>query len=91
MNGEPTFPAGDWDDEPNDLDNGIPAGVWLEYDAAADWLAARGRSGAPGSPLPENISRRCSELILADVEAFESRVRDMAYARAMRRIDDAHE
>lgn len=57
--------------------------VWAEYDAAADWCAARGLSGAPGSPLPTGISRNCAEMILADVEAFECRVREHAYMRSM--------
>lgn len=61
--------------------------AWSEYESAAKWCAARGLSGEPGSPLPEGISRDCSELILADVEAFAERVRDHAYARSMNRID----
>lgn len=54
-----------------------------EYDAAADWCAMMGKSGEPGSPLPEGISRECAEMILADVEAFARRVREHAYFRSM--------
>lgn len=57
--------------------------ILAEYDAAADWCAARGRSGEPGSPLPEGISRECAALILDDMEAFARRVRECGYARSM--------
>lgn len=69
--------------EPTDFDNCIPGGVWLEYDAAADWCAARGINGSIKDPLPENLSDRAMELINVDPEAFEARVREHAYARSM--------
>lgn len=67
----------------NDFDNHIHGGVWLEYDAAADWCAARGIRGTIKDPLPENLSDRASELINADPEAFERRVKEHAYFRSM--------
>lgn len=66
-----------------DFDNNIPGGAWLEYDAAADWCAARGIRGSIRDPLPENLSDRAMELISADTEAFERRVREHAYFRSM--------
>ena len=70
-------------DEPTDLNNHIPGGAWLEYDAAADWCAARGIKGTIKDPLPENLSDRAMELINLDPEAFEARVREHAYMRSM--------
>lgn len=67
----------------SDFDNNIPGGHWLEYDAAADWCAARGIKGTTGDPLPENMSGRAMELINLDPEAFERRVREHAYMRSM--------
>lgn len=69
--------------EPHDMDNGIPGAAWLEYDAAADWCAARGIRGTIKDPLPENLSDRAMELINIDPEAFERRVREHAYFRSM--------
>lgn len=89
MNGDPTFPAGDWDNEDDcepksrDFDNGIPGAEWKEYDAAADWCAERGFTGAAGTPLPVNLSARAFELIEYDHDAFGRRVREHAYFRAM--------
>lgn len=68
----------------SDFDNDIPGGAWLEYDAAADWCAARGIRGTIKDPLPENLSNRAMELINIDPEAFEDRARAMAYARSQR-------
>lgn len=67
----------------SDFDNDIPGGAWLEYDAAADWCAARGIRGTIKDPLPENLSDRAMELINIDPEAFERRVREHAYFRSM--------
>lgn len=75
--------------EPDDFNNAIPGAAWLEYDAAADWCAARGIRGAIKDPLPENLSDRAMELINIDPEAFERRVRDVAYARSMRRASQS--
>lgn len=83
MNGDPTFPAGDWDNEPTDMDNSIPAGDWMEYDNAADWCAAHGLLGCFGCVLPEGLSTRAKDLIDADPEAFERRVCEHAYFRSM--------
>jgi hypothetical protein len=69
--------------EPTNFDNGIPAGTWLEYDAAADWCAARGIAGKTGDKLPDGLSERAAEFINLDPEAFEARVREHAYARSM--------
>ena len=70
-------------EEKSDFNNNIPGGEWLEYDAAADWCAARGIKGGIRDPLPENLSDRASELINIDPEAFERRVREHAYMRSM--------
>lgn len=67
----------------SDFDNNIPGGAWLEYDAAADWCAARGIKGGIRDPLPGNLSGRAMELISIDPEAFASRVREHAYMRSM--------
>ena len=74
---------GDMDNEPGVMDNGIPAGAWLEYDNAADWCAAHGLLGIYGNALPEGLSSRAKELIDLDLEAFERRVREHAYFRSM--------
>jgi hypothetical protein len=66
-----------------DFANNIPGGVWLEYDAAADWCSARGIRGTIKDPLPENLSDRAMELINIDPDAFERRVREHAYFRSM--------
>jgi hypothetical protein len=66
-----------------DFNNNIPGGEWLEYDAAADWCAARGIRGGVRDPLPENLSDRAMEIINADTDAFERRVREHAYLRSM--------
>ena len=57
--------------------------AWKEYDFAADWCAARGIKGDYGDRLPELISADAMALINEDQEAFQRRVNDMAYARAM--------
>jgi len=63
------------------------AAMWGEYDAAAEWCARHGSKGGIGDRLPEMISRRVYDLILADVEAFQERVRATAYAIAMEKIE----
>jgi hypothetical protein len=60
---------------------------WLEYDAAAEDLARKGLTGAIGDPLPNLMSAAACELINADPEAFQKRVRACAYARAMQSIE----
>jgi hypothetical protein len=69
------------------MDTNELAKEWNEYDAAADWCAARGLKGMLGDALPEGLSTRAMRLISTSPESFESRVRDMAYARAMNRIE----
>ena len=59
--------------------------VWREYDDAAEWCAERGIKGKHGDALPALLSTRCLAEINADPEAFEQRVRDSAYAIAMRK------
>ncbi len=59
---------------------------WCEYDAAADWCAARNLKGKIGDPLPNLMSKAAVDLISSDPEAFEIRVRQCAYARAMERV-----
>lgn len=80
------YTPGPWkmdDRDSGDFNNNIPGGVWLEYDAAADWCAARGIRGTIKDPLPENLSDRAMELINIDPDAFEQRVREHAYFRSM--------
>lgn len=57
--------------------------AWIEYDAAAEWCAKRGLKGKAGDPLPGLMSAEAVNLINDDPEAFETRVRDTAYALAM--------
>ena len=59
--------------------------LWQEYDAAAEWCARRGFTGAIGTELPMLVSRDCIDAINADPEAFQQRVKDTAYAIAMER------
>jgi len=56
---------------------------WVEYDAAADEMARKGLSGDLGDQLPNLMSADAVELINADPEAFQKRVRAFAYARSM--------
>ena len=60
-------------------------GVWIEYDAAADWCARRSIAGRIGDSLPMNVSAECLSLINDDPEAFAERVRETAYANAQER------
>lgn len=57
-----------------------------EYDSAARWCAIRGIKGELGDKLPELMSPECLEAINYDPEAFQERVRQFAYARAMERV-----
>ena len=57
--------------------------VWAEYDRAAEHLAKQGLTGKDGDPLPDLISTRCKAEIDADPEAFQRRIREMAYGLAM--------
>lgn len=54
-----------------------------EYDAAAEWCAARGIAGKDGDQLPTLLDGYTFAEINADPEAFEQRVKDFAYALAM--------
>lgn len=58
-----------------------------EYERAAAFLAKRGLLGLPGDILPHNISAITMELINADLEAFQARVREHAYAIAMNKLN----
>jgi len=60
---------------------------WLEYDAAAEWCARKGLRGEPGDPLPEMLSARCKREIDEHPLAFQTRVRDTAYALAAARSE----
>jgi hypothetical protein len=60
----------------------ISHGTWAEYDAAAEWCAARGLTGKPGDPLPKMLAHITVWRINHDPEAFARRVRECAYARA---------
>lgn len=57
--------------------------AWTEYDAVAERLAREGKTGSVGTELPALMNARTIEFINADPEAFESRVRQFAYAVAM--------
>jgi hypothetical protein len=57
---------------------------WIEYDAAAEWCARKGLKGAIGDPLPNLMSGATVNAINEDPEAFAKRVRQCAYALAMR-------
>ena len=63
--------------------------LWAEYDSAADWCAARNLKGAIGDALPTGMSNACWIAINSDPEAFECRVRQTAYARAMTALNIA--
>ena len=63
---------------------GFPVEVWDEYDSAADWCAARNIKGEVGDTLPDSLGSDALGLIDADPEAFQQRVRNCAYARAMK-------
>lgn len=86
-----THPCFDMDDILNAeiaLANGTLDGhsfsAWRTYDSCAEWCAKRGLQGKDGDPLPQNISGEVQEMINADVEAFQQRVRDTAYALSMK-------
>lgn len=59
---------------------------WLAYDAAALDLAHKGLTGSIGDPLPLCMDAETVQLINDDLEAFQLRVRQSAYALAMERI-----
>lgn len=54
-----------------------------EYESVCDYMASCGRLGMPGDKLPMGISVACLSLINQDIYAFQSRIRDCAYAYAM--------
>ena len=61
---------------------------WVaEYDHAALWCAKRGHTGKAGDPLPTNLSSRVLAEINTDQDAFEERVRAMAYWAARERAE----
>jgi hypothetical protein len=64
----------------------IEANIWQVYDACAEWCAERGLQGKVGDSLPNLLSKEVCDLINDDQEAFERRVRQSAYARAMNTI-----
>jgi hypothetical protein len=60
--------------------------AWKEYDYAAEDMAKKGLKGAIGDPLPEFMTLEAVKLINDDPEAFERRVKEMAYGLAMEKI-----
>lgn len=61
----------------------LPIEHCAEYDAAAEWCAKRGYTGKEGDPLPPNMANDGAlKWIQADLEAFQQRVRETAYALA---------
>jgi hypothetical protein len=57
-----------------------------EYDYAAKWCAERGLKGQIGDPLPPDINPYIRTYICCDIEAFQERIRDFAYALDMNKI-----
>ena len=57
--------------------------AWIEYDYAAMWCAKRSIKGQVGDRLPFALSQRCLDLIEADHEAFQKRIRATSYMLAM--------
>lgn len=66
---------------PVDISDDSP--LWNLYDAVAECMAKRGLSGKIGDPLPNLMDARVVDLINADPESFERRVREMAYGLSM--------
>ena len=64
-----------------------PLNVMQEYEYAAESLAKKGLKGLPGDPLPNLMSVEAVDLINADPEAFQMRVREHAYAIAMNKLN----
>lgn len=64
----------------------IPDYAWQEYEWAAEDLARKEVRGVLGDSLPNYMSVEAVQLINADPEAFERRVRECAYAQAMRKV-----
>ena len=69
----------------NNTTNQVPvtSPAWAEYDSAAKYLADKGLTGAPGDPLPALLSTEVHNLVNDDIEAFQQRVNDFAYANSM--------
>ena len=67
----------------------LPLEYLREYDGAAEWCARRGLTGKCGDRLPDCLSGPCFAAINEDVEAFQDRVEQFAYALAMERINPA--
>ena len=68
--------------------------VWSEYDSAAQWCAQRGLKGTLGDRLPFAMSGECLNEINQDPEAFQRRVKECAFALAMKKVrsrDDGEE
>ncbi len=61
--------------------------MWHEYDNAARDLARKGLKGDIGDPLPLNMCKAACDLIDADPEAFQKRVRAFAYGESMDRLN----
>jgi hypothetical protein len=65
----------------------LPNHLLREYDGAAEHCARRGLKGVPGDELPANMATDGAlRWINADPEAFEERVRQIAYGLAMEKI-----
>ena len=52
--------------------------AWEEYERAAEWCAEHNFSGSIGDPLPNLLSAEAHNLINADPDAFQARVRATA-------------
>ena len=62
-----------------------PEQIAEEYELVCEEMARKGRTGKIGDQLPTLISREVSESIHCDLYAFQSRIRDHAFAMAMAR------
>jgi len=59
---------------------------WYLYDRIAEDMARKGLTGAEGEPLPPGVTSDVADLIDADIEAFQRRVRAFKYAREMANV-----
>lgn len=62
--------------------------IWQEYDSAAEFCARNGLTGKESTNLlPDSLSAECLAEINDDPDAFQRRVREMAYGIAMEKLN----
>lgn len=54
-----------------------------EYEHVCAYMASCGRTGKAGDRLPMGISRDCLDMINCNIEDFQRRIADCAFAYAM--------